>query len=69
MKCYGKEQEILLANANLQAGKAYLPICCLWHSLTTLTFRKWQAGARTGRKMEAIRKEEKERKVFFFKQL
>lgn len=48
VECYGKEQEILPVNIRGQTRKAYLPICCLWHSLITLAFRKWQADTRAG---------------------
>lgn len=45
---YRKEQEILPVNIRGQMRKAYVPICCLWHSLVTLAFRKWQADTRSG---------------------
>lgn len=63
VECYGKEQGVLWANIRVQTGKAYLPICCLWHSLVTLAFRRRQTGARTGRKWKLQKR--KERKVFF----
>lgn len=48
VECYAKEQEILPVNIRGQTRKAYLPICCLRHSLVTLAFRKWQADTRAG---------------------
>lgn len=66
VECYGKEQEILLHNMWVQTGKAYLPICCLWHSLVTLAFREWQAGAKAGGKWKLQKKKKRKSEYFAY---